>query len=130
MTTSIKPEDDSAPCESSACITVQDVRQPGGCSGGECIEVHDLPVDGDQTIGVMVYSSETDTKMQATLNEWRAFLWDCFNGRYNHYIQDKIDEYNGVKESEMIAELDRLNDPFTVPAQLSEVVAVAERKAR
>jgi hypothetical protein len=34
----------------------------------------DIPQDDDEIIGVMVYSTATDTKLQATLAEWEQFL--------------------------------------------------------
>ena len=55
-------------------IQAQSVRKHR-CTEDPCPKQHlDIPQDDDEIIGVMVYSTETDTKLQATLAEWEQFL--------------------------------------------------------
>lgn len=45
------------------------------CILDPCPQQHlDIPHDDDEIIGVMVYSTATDTKVQFTLAEWEKFL--------------------------------------------------------
>lgn len=54
-------------------IQVQLVRKHR-CVEDPCPQQHlDIPRDDDEIIGAMVYSTETDTKAQFTLEEWEQF---------------------------------------------------------